>query len=182
MRYDANGISKVNLIEKMDTNGYIIPIELPIYELSSFGSIIPKIPNYNLVFTNVDCQSGAKILMDKINPLNKFYKSPNLFAMINLPNNSYITSIRINSKGHSCEKIKVYEAFVNSSKTFLKACGYANETIHIKEQFKIYTSPLNDKELCGSLYSNYLLIEIDNIDSENTTIFGGEVEFRDFIN
>ena len=102
--------------------------------------------------------------------------------MVNLPNNAYVTSIRINSNNGSCEEVKVYEAFINNPKTFLKGCGVINETICISDQFKIYTSPLNDKQLSGSLSSNYLLIEIDNIDSENTTILGGEIEIKDFIN
>lgn len=183
MRYDENGVSKVNLIEKTDVDGKIItPIELPIYELSSFGSIVPKMPNYSLVFANTGFKQGAKILVDKINPLNKFYKIPSIYAMVNLPNNAYVTSIRINSNNGSCEEVKVYEAFINNPKTFLKGCGVINETICISDQFKIYTSPLNDKQLSGSLSSNYLLIEIDNIDSENTTILGGEIEIKDFIN
>jgi hypothetical protein len=166
MRYDSNGISKVNLIETVDSNNIITtPIELPIVLISQKGSVLPQQPTYSIVYDNSD-KKGGKLEPVVFSPLNKIYNLPEIYAQVHIPFNNIVNNIKIYTNEENL--VTVYEAKIHNNSLEEKGNGKTNSIISLKKEIK-------------GTKQNYLLIKIDNI-NHSTIFYGGKINIKKKLN
>ena len=152
---------------------YLVELD-NICNLTFKSSIIPIQPEYNMVIGHTNNEVFTTI--KNINPLfsNSIYVRPSIYAIIKIPNNKYLQSVKVSTKDSNVN-INIWEGCYNCADKICIATGKTNNIIHISKAFN-HTYTIS-KDL-NNEHSNFLLIELPYVIPNITNIIGGEIHFK----